>query len=466
MKRFLKFGLGLLIASSLFVSCSDDDDNAMPNLSENNGIVLENSATVTITGSELNVEDIDTDDIDIIYTVTATPEHGIVAYATDVTVSVETFSQADLTASKIVYVHDGSQTLTDEFSFMVTDGDNVLTGTFNISIGEKQIAYFYVLNEGSSIGTISMINRNDEVTNNYFSSVNSDVALGKYPQSMAANDDYAFVVVTTADGNGYVEVVNKSDFTHNTTITGFSYPREITLVGEKAYVSNGNGVDANYSKQNNEVYVVDLNTMTVTGQVAVGAGPEKMVVSNGKLYVANSGGNSNDDNTVTVVDVETDQVTETITVKSCPKDMVVDANGDVWVYCSGVPDYSNWPNVTYTDSGISVISESTGAVTSYDLTNISTTGIKNIAINKEKDVVYFMSDAVYAMNITDTTLPTANFIDAMFYGMDINPVNGNLWLCESNGATSAGKVHVYSSQGDKIKDVTVGYFPNSTMFSY
>ncbi|MBL4561934.1 MAG: hypothetical protein JKX79_13215 [Labilibaculum sp.] len=469
MKRFLKFGLGLLIASFLFVSCSDDDDNAMPNMSENNGIVLENSATVTITGSELNVMDADTDDIDIIYTVTTAPENGIIAYATDVTVSAETFTQADLTASKIVYVHDGSQTLTDEFSFTVTDGDNVLTGIFNISIGEKQISYFYVLNEGSSNGSISMINRNDEVTNNYFSSANSGVALGKYPQSMAINGEYVFIVVTTASGAGYVEVVTASDFKHYATILDLSYPREIAFANGKAYVSNGNGVTGSYPDQvtqNNEVYVVDLNTMTVTGQVSVGAGPEKMIVSNGKLYVSNSGGNSNDDNTVTVIDVDTDQVTEIITVKSCPKDMVVDANGDVWVYCSGVPDYSNWPNVTYTDSGISVISESTGAVTSYNLTNISTTGIKNIAINKDKDVVYFMSDVVYAMNITDTALPTANFIDTMFYGMDVNPVNGNLWLCESNGATSAGKVHIYSPQGDKIKDVTVGNFPNSTIFSY
>ena len=50
---------------------------------------------------------------------------------------------------------------------------------------------------------------------------------------------------------------------------------------------------------------------------------------------------SNDDNTVTVIDTSNDQVIETITVKACPKDMAVDTNGDIWVYCGGVPDYSN-----------------------------------------------------------------------------------------------------------------------------
>ncbi|WP_321296990.1 cadherin-like domain-containing protein [Marinifilum fragile] len=466
MKKFLNFSLGLLIASTLFVSCSDDDDNAMPDLSVNKGVVIENGATVTITTSELSIVDTDTEDIDIVFTVTKATENGILAHVDDLETAIENFTQADIAASKIVYVHNGSQTLTDEFSFSVTDGDNILTGTFNISIGEKQISYFYVLNEGSSNGSITMINRNDEVTNNYFSNANKGVTLGQYPQSMAMNEDYAFIVVTTGNGSGYVEVANKSNFTHYKTIEGFSYPREIAFVGDKAYVSNGKGQDASYAKENNEVYIIDLNTMTVTGQIAVGAGPEKMVVSNGKLYVANSGGYSNDDKTVTVIDVENDQVLETITVKSCPKDMVVDANGDVWVYCSGVPDWTNWPNVTYTDSGISKITESTSAVTSYELTNISTSGIKNIAINKAKDVIYFMSDAVYAMNITDTALPTTKFIDATFYGMDVNPVSDNLWLCEAVDATTAGTVHVYDNEGMEQKSFTVGYFPNSTTFSY
>ncbi|PXX98901.1 hypothetical protein DF185_16125 [Marinifilum breve] len=465
MKKFLKFSLGLLIASSLFVSCSDDD-NEMPSLSVNQGVTLENGATVTITPEVLSVVDTDTEDIDIVYTVTTATENGVLAHADELETAIESFTQADVAASKIVYVHNGSQTLTDEFSFSVTDGDNLLTGIFNINIGEKQISYFYVLNEGSSNGSITMINRNDEVTNNYFSTANGGVALGQYAQSMAMNEKYAFIVVTTGNGSGYVEVANKSDFKHYKTIDGFSYPREITLVGDKAYVSNGKGQDASYAKENNEIYVIDLKTMTKTGQISVGAGPEKMVVSNGKLYVANSGGWSNDDNTVTVIDTETDQVLETITVKSCPKDMVVDANGDVWVYCSGVPDWTNWPNVTYTDSGISKITESTSAVTSYELTNISTSGIKNIAINKAKDVVYFMSDAVYAMNITDTALPATKFIDATYYGMDVNPVSDNLWLCKAVDATTAGTVHVYSSDAEKLNEFAVGYMPNSTSFSY
>ncbi len=323
----------------------------------------------------------------------------------------------------------------------------------------------FVLNEGSTNGSISLIDKDDNVTLNYFASVNS-IALGQYPQSLAMNDEYAFIVVTTGSGAGYVEVVTAVDFKHYATIEGFSYPREIAFADGKAYVSNGNGVTGTYPnqvKQNNEVFVIDLNTMTKTKEITVGAGPEKMIVSGNKLYVANSGGWSNDDNTVSVIDLDTDEVVKTITVKSCPKDMVKDTNGDLWVYCSGVPDYSNYPNVSYTNAGISKIDGDTQDVNSFDLTNLSTSGIKNIAISKDKKTVYFMSDAVYAMNITDTALPTTKFVEATFYGMDVNPKNNNLWLCEG---TNPGKVLVYSSNGEKLKEFTVGAIPNSTMFSY
>lgn len=320
----------------------------------------------------------------------------------------------------------------------------------------------FVLNEGNTNGSVSLIDTDDKVTLNYFEEVNG-VPLGKFPQSMAMNDEHVFITVTTNNGAGYVEVVLASDFTHHATVYGFSYPREITVVEGKAYVSNGNGSDENFAKQNNEVYVIDLKTMKITGQIPVGAGPEKMVVSGGKLYVANSGGWSNDDNTISVIDIDTDQVVETLTVKSCPKDLVVDVDGNIWAYCGGAPDYLNYPNVIYVNAGISKINTSTHVITSFDLSNLTTPGIKNIAISKDKKTVYYMSDAVYAMSITDTALPTAKFIDATFYGMDVNPKDGKLWMCEG---TSPGKVLVYSPEAEKLKEFSVGSMPNSTMFRY
>ncbi len=330
---------------------------------------------------------------------------------------------------------------------------------------EPQVSQVFVLNEGSDNGSVSSIAEDGTVTNNYYEAMNS-IPLGKFPQSMAADDSHVYIVVTTTSGAGYVEQIDKTTFKHTASITGLSYPREIVLLDGKAYVANGNGASGqypNYIKENNELLVVDLKTFKQTGAVDVGAGPEKMVVSKGKLYVTNSGGFSNDDNTVTIVDTSNDKVVETITVKSCPKDLAVDANGDVWVYCAGVPSYSS---VVGSGPAICKISEATGEVTSWDIPSVTAGGIKNIAISKDKKTVYFIADGVYAMSINATELPTTKLIDELFYGIDVHPNTGNLWLCENTVWGNAGDaVFVFGTDGSKIEEYKVGTTPNSTVFA-
>jgi len=333
----------------------------------------------------------------------------------------------------------------------------------NDSIPNVSVDGIYVLNEGSTNGSISFIDKaSGEVTLNYFESVNS-LPLGKFPQSMTFSDEYALITATTTTGAGYVEIVDKVTFKHVESITDLSYPRDITVVGDIAYVSNGSGANAG---DKNEVLVIDLTTLKIVKRIEVGAGPEKMVLSGGKLYVANSGGWSNSDNTVSVIDINSNTVVTTLEVKNCPKDMVVDANGDVWVYCGGKPSYDdNWALIGLAEPGISKISVVNNEVTSYELTDISTTGLKNICISKDKKTIYFMSDAVYAMDYEATVLPTEKFLDKTFYGIDVNPENGNIWCCNATFG-QAGEVVVYDEEAQETKSFAVGVMPNSTNFKY
>jgi len=332
----------------------------------------------------------------------------------------------------------------------------------NDSVQIVSVDGIYVLNEGSTNGSISLIDMNTElVSNDYFKGVNS-LPLGAFPQSMAFSDTYALIVVTTSTGAGYVEVVDKSTFKHVGSITNLSYPREITVVDDKAYVSNGSGATAG---DENDVFVIDLTSLEIEKTIKVGTGPEKMVFSGEKLYVANSGGWSNADKSISVIDINTNTVVETIEVKDCPKDMVVDAKGNVWVYSAGVPDYSNYPDVSHTNSGISMITASSSMVTSFEISNITSTGIKNIAISSDLKQVYYMSDAVYAMDINATALPTTKFIDKTFYGIDVNPEDGSIWCCEASYGV-AGSVNVYNKNGEVEKSFAVGIMPNSTSFSF
>ncbi|MCW3786904.1 YncE family protein [Plebeiibacterium sediminum] len=314
----------------------------------------------------------------------------------------------------------------------------------------------YVLNEGSASGSVSYINTdNDDVTNGIFA-LNNGVPLGQYPQSMAFSKDYLVIVVTTSNGAGSIEIVDKETMLSVAAFTELSYPREVTIYDNKAYVTNGSGEGV--------VYVVDLKTLTMNStSIAVGHGPEKMVVSNDKLYVANSGGWLNDDNTVSVINLNTLTVENTITVKACPKDMVVDADGNVWVNCGGAPDYSNYPNVSYTDAGLSKINTEDNSVTSWPIANPSGT-VKNMAVSPDGSTIYFVSDAVYAMEVSSSTLPSAKFIDDTFYGIDVNPDNGDVWVCDQLSYSDPSVVKCYSKEGAFKAEYTVGVSPNSCMF--
>jgi len=325
-----------------------------------------------------------------------------------------------------------------------------------------KVSQIYVLNEGNENGSVASIGDDGAVTQNYYEVVNG-LPLGKFPQSMAVNDENVFIVVTTQSNAGYVEVLNKTTFKTEKSILGLSYPREIALMDGKAYVSNGTGADGNYNKLNSEVFPINLSTLELGAKIEVGAGPEKMLISNGKLYVANSGGWSNDDNTITVVDTSNDQVIESIEVKSCPKDMELDANGDIWVYCAGVP---SWSEVQGSGPAISKIDVSAGTVTSWDIPSVTSGGIKNIAINKSKNAIYYIADGVYKMSIDADALPTEKLIDDVFYGVDVHSVTNELWLCQNSVYGNSGNsIFVYDDEGKLTATHETGVVPNSSIFA-
>nr|WP_319398362.1 YncE family protein [uncultured Carboxylicivirga sp.] len=316
----------------------------------------------------------------------------------------------------------------------------------------------YVLNEGSSGGSISLINlKTEEVTNKAYEAVNK-LPLGTFPQALAISDKYLIITVTTSsEDQGFVEITDKTTLEHIASFPNLNYPREVVVNGNYAYVSNG--------KNYGEVIVINLNTLEIEGDpIKVKKGPEKMIVYRNKLYVANSGSYDNDQNSVSVIDLSTRKVVNEYTVKMCPKDMAIDAEGKLWVYCGGQPDYSNYPNVTYADNGLSIVNTNTDEISSIEFGAVKASGIKNIAASIDKQTIYVITDAVYALNYMDTQFPATPLIDKVFYGMDIHPVSGNLWVCHNLNYTNPSKIEEYSVDGELVKQYTVGVTPNSVAF--
>lgn len=96
-----------------------DVDNKKPVVTVN-GLVVAEGQTKLITPFELTVEDQDTDEELLRFTLTQPPLHGKVLY--NGSRPVASFTKQDLNDNLISYRHDGTESFQDSFSFTVTDG--------------------------------------------------------------------------------------------------------------------------------------------------------------------------------------------------------------------------------------------------------------------------------------------------------------------------------------------------------
>lgn len=132
-------------------------NNDAPTIGTNAGLTLDEGATATITASLLAATDPDNTAAQLTYSVTTAPANGTLKRDG---VAASTFTQADIDAGLITYVHNGSETVANSFSFTVTDGAATTPTTqFAITITPKNDAPVVSTNSGLTVtrsGTVAI----------------------------------------------------------------------------------------------------------------------------------------------------------------------------------------------------------------------------------------------------------------------------------------------------------------------
>ncbi|MBI9052709.1 MAG: hypothetical protein JEY96_02760 [Bacteroidales bacterium] len=340
------------------------------------------------------------------------------------------------------------------FSSCSDDDDNndeeVITGDY--------IDGAFITNEGAfgaGNGSVSFYSyEGDSVINDVFQTVNNRV-LGDVVQSLTVFNHTAYMVV---NGSNKVEVAKSNTFEELGVISDVTNPRYFIAINkDKGYVSQWG--------DNGAIKVVDLNTLAVTKTIETSAGSERMIMSNGYVYVANSGGYANN-NTISVIDPAIDEVTATITLDGdSPRDLVIDANNDIWVLCAGFVTYNaDWSVASQTASKLIRINPTTNEVAE-TITIAEDFHPTCLETSKNGNNLFYGGGAfgVYKMSINDDSAPTEMLINKYFYGFDINPETGIIYAMEAS-FTSNSTMLRYETNGTLIKSYIAGIGSNGANF--
>ncbi len=335
------------------------------------------------------------------------------------------------------------------------------------------IAGFYLLNEGNMGSNKATLDYYDYTTATYHRNIyaqanpNVPMELGDVGNDLQLYGSRLYAVINCSNK---VEVM---DARACKRIGQLDIPncRYICFSGPYGYVTSYAGpveIKQDY-EQIGYVARFDTATLQVLDRCLVGFQPDEVVVANGKLYVANSGGYMvpNYEHTVSVIDLATFTEEQRINVAVNLHRIRVDRYGMLWVTSRG-DYYDEQPGLYCINPATNTI-EKTFPLAVSDLDIVG-------------DSLYFcstawsylhMDDAVSygVINIRTRQVVSSNFIkdgtDQQIrkpYGVKINPATREIFVTDAKDYVTPGTLYCFSPQGNLKWSVRTGDIPAHMAF--
>lgn len=337
----------------------------------------------------------------------------------------------------------------------------------------QTIEGFFLLNEGnmgSNKCTIDFFSaRGGYYLRNIYPESNPSIVkeLGDVGNDIQIHDGKMYAVVNCSH---FVEVMDVSTAKHlgSVDITNCRY---ITFNGDKAYVSSYAGpIQIDPEARPGKVVEFDTNTLQITREVVVGYQPEDMVISNGRLYVANSGGYRypNYDRTVSVIDLESFQVVNTIDVAINLHRMEMDSRGNIYVISRG-DYYGNSSDIYVIDSATETVTGNLGVSASQmwiddDLLYIISSEWSYT--DTDNKVSYLIYNTAQGKVVSENFITDGTEADIrMPYGIAVNPETKEIYVSDATDYVTPGYLYCFSPEGKKQWSVRTGDIPAHFAFT-
>jgi YVTN family beta-propeller protein len=307
-----------------------------------------------------------------------------------------------------------------------------------------QRAGIYILNQGGIGHNNSTLTYYDYTTKNLvadqYVAANTN-KLGDTGNDLGIYGSKMFIVVNNSN---VVDVVNAKTSKLVKQIT-LNQPRSVVFYKSNAFITSYSGT----------VSVIDTASLTISKTVTVGSDPEQMVIANGKLYVANSGGlDLTPATTVSVIDLTALTETKKITVIADPISITTDAYDNVYVLSLG--DFNT------VQPGMTIIDDKTDAVKSKPTVSLG----YNVPVYAQGDFVYYPTadNKIAVYNAKTQAASAANFITdgtviTTPYAISGDPATGEIFVTDAKDYSSNGTLTAFDKNGKKEYSIVTGINP-------
>ncbi|MDE6310338.1 MAG: YncE family protein [Muribaculaceae bacterium] len=357
---------------------------------------------------------------------------------------------------------------TDEI-IVIPEGDVII----DFPAEDSEISGFYLVNEGNMGSNKCTLDRFSYATGlyerNIYAAANPDVAmeLGDVGNDIAVYGSKLYVVVNCSHK---VEVLDR--FTAR-RLAKIDIPncRYLAFDGPNAYVSSYIGpVGEDPDCPLGAVFRIDTLSLSVTAQCTVGYQPEEMLVRDGKLYVANSGGYRPPvyDRTVSVIDLPSFREERKIDVAINLHHLRADSKGRLWVSSRGNREGSI-PSALYM-----LCPDAQGNM---ELArSFPDVPVSNMAIHGDRLYYFHASKAGQAeygiLNLNDLAPEARSFVAPevqadirMPYGLAVHPETGDIFITDARNYVSSGYLHCLSPDGSEKWKMRTGDIPARIAFT-
>lgn len=311
----------------------------------------------------------------------------------------------------------------------------------------------FIINEGNYMYGNASLSYYDPATGHVENEIffrSNGFKLGDVAQSMTIADGIAWLVV---NNSGVIFGIDPSTFKEKRRITGFTAPRYFKMISPgKAYVTQ---------IWDPRIFVVDPVSGSTTGYVTTDmdydSGSTEMMVAWDRYIITNCWSYQN---RILKIDTESDTVVKALVVGIQPESIVLDGNGKLWVITDGGYEGSEYG---YEPAKLLRIDPDSFEI---EQTFLFAEGghASKLTVNAGGDELLWLDEGVWKMPVDATHLPVKPFISregTLFYGLTVNPVNGEIYVSDAIDYVQSGIVLRYSPQGELLDTFNVGINPGN-----